>query len=392
MTTYAAQRGTRLRLPSRTSRGPLALGVMLFVALVLLGLSSTGSVATLDPEGFGPKGAHAVAQVLREHGVHVEVVRRNLDLEKALIVTGAEPTTVVISDPAFIVGSEAEVLPQLIRQADRVVVLIPTEDLLTALGVDATMEPDSVELDGIPAQCRSGSVGFTDQLASVVSPALRATGTGALSCFPLGGGDHAWLELPAKGAVPPTIVVGASALFTNRFVTEAAHAGVALRSLGQHPQLVWFAPDATNLAPNASVGARSSWPAWIPYAGWLAAVALLALAFAQGRRLGPLVPEPLPVVVQAAETTRSRARLYQRTGARDRAAKTLRRGSVRRLRRRLGAGSADDAALVELVAQVTGSEAPTIHELLRGATPTSDSALADLARQLADLEERAAQP
>lgn len=392
MTTYAAQRGARLRLPSRTSRGPIALGVVLFVALVLIGVSSTGSGAALDPEGFGPKGAHAVAQVLREHGVGVEVVRRNRDLEDALLAAGSEPTTVVIGDPGFIVGSAADALAQIVQRADHLIVLIPTEDLLTSIGVEATLQPDSAELDGIPAQCRSRSVGFTDQLASVVSPALRATGVGATSCFPLGGGDHAWLELPARGTSPPTVVVGASGLFSNRFVSEAANAGVALRSLGQHPHLLWFAPDATNLPPDASAEAESNWPAFLPHAGLLGAAALLALAFAQGRRLGRLVPEPLPVVVQAAETTRSRARLYQRTGARERAAKALRAGTVRRLRRRLGTGSADETGLVELVAQVTGSEAPTIHELLHGATPTSDSALADLARQLADLEERAAQP
>lgn len=66
--------------------------------------------------------------------------------------------------------------------------------------------------------------------------------------------------------------------------------------------------------------------------------ALLQLAFAavlaavwRARRLGPLVPEKLPVTVPAAETTEGHARLYEQAHARDRAAAVLRSATRTRL-------------------------------------------------------------
>ena len=53
---------------------------------------------------------------------------------------------------------------------------------------------------------------------------------------------------------------------------------------------------------------------------------MLLLALWRARRLGPVVAEPLPVVVRAAETVEGRARLYRRGGARGQAA----RGAARR--------------------------------------------------------------
>jgi hypothetical protein len=65
-------------------------------------------------------------------------------------------------------------------------------------------------------------------------------------------------------------------------------------------------------------------------------VALGVLALWRGRRLGPVVEEPLPVVVRAAETVEGRSRLYRKAGARDVAAEALRRAAVRRLGTALG--------------------------------------------------------
>ena len=56
----------------------------------------------------------------------------------------------------------------------------------------------------------------------------------------------------------------------------------------------------------------------------------------RGRRLGRLVPEPLPVVVRAVETTEGRARMYRRSRAHGRAAATLRAATLARLRDRTG--------------------------------------------------------
>ena len=57
-------------------------------------------------------------------------------------------------------------------------------------------------------------------------------------------------------------------------------------------------------------------------------IAVVLVAGWRARRLGPVVEEPLPVVVRAAEVTEGRARLYRRAKARDRAANELRRATV----------------------------------------------------------------
>ena len=72
----------------------------------------------------------------------------------------------------------------------------------------------------------------------------------------------------------------------------------------------------------------------------------------RGRRLGPLVVEPLPVVVKAVESTQGRGRLYRRVRDRAHAAEILRAATARRLAARLGCPRGTDAgALVAPVAQ-----------------------------------------
>ena len=60
--------------------GVVALGLLL---VVLLALSAQRPTADLDPEGTGPEGARALAEVLRQQGVEVEVVRSIDALEDA---------------------------------------------------------------------------------------------------------------------------------------------------------------------------------------------------------------------------------------------------------------------------------------------------------------------
>ena len=104
------------------------------------------------------------------------------------------------------------------------------------------------------------------------------------------------------------------------------------------------------------------------------AVVVLVTILWRARRFGRLVPEPLPVVVRAAETQEGRARLYRQASARGRAAATLRTTTLRRLAARLAApaGTTPDQ-LVTLVAQATGRDPnaeANLHALLLGPRPT----------------------
>ena len=130
--------------------------------------------------------------------------------------------------------------------------------------------------------------------------------------------------------------MGFGGALTNRYVTDAGHAALGLRLLGAHPRLIFYTPSITD--QRAVDGAQEegpALPAWLMPGLVLIGLAVLTLAVVSGRRLGRLVPEPLPVVVKASETTHSRAELYRAAQDRARTAAVLRRGTLGRLRSRL---------------------------------------------------------
>jgi hypothetical protein len=121
-------------------------------------------------------------------------------------------------------------------------------------------------------------------------------------------------------------------------------------------------------------------------------VAVLLIAWWRVRRLGPIVAEPLPVVVRSAEAVEGRARLYRSRRARDRAADALRAGARERLVRPLGlpSSAAQDmsvaAQVAAAVAERTGQPQTAIGLALYGPAPVDDAELVGLADYLDDLE------
>jgi len=116
-------------------------------------------------------------------------------------------------------------------------------------------------------------------------------------------------------------------------------------------------------------------------------IVVLMLALWRMRRLGPLVTEPLPVVVRACETVEGHGRLYRSRRARDRASAGLRDAALGRIVSRLGLPRAatDDATCQELASR-TGRDAREIRAILFGAVPGDDAALVKLAADLDALE------
>ncbi|NUT39882.1 MAG: DUF4350 domain-containing protein, partial [Thermoactinospora sp.] len=105
------------------------------------------------------------------------------------------------------------------------------------------------------------------------------------------------------------------------------------------------------------------------------------------RRLGPVVAEKLPVIVRAAETVEGRGRLYRARRARQRAAESLRAGTIDRLTPRLGLASG--AGTHELVAALAGrvrEDPQMVGAALYGPPPTDDAGLVALAGYLDSIE------
>ena len=103
----------------------------------------------------------------------------------------------------------------------------------------------------------------------------------------------------------------------------------------------------------------------------------------------PLAAEPLPVVVRAIETTRSRGRLYRRAGDRAHAARALRRATRARVtdRLRLGVGASEEDVLRACARLLDRNETELTALLGTSApAPASDTDLIILATELAALD------
>lgn len=369
--TYA---GETARSTARRVRGPLLVVLALVVAAVLAALLRTAPTGAYDPRAYDPAGTRAIATLLAQRGVSVTVV----ETVEALSTTA--DSTVVVPFPGALGAQE---LAALGRLPSTLVVLGagPTQlDALGLPGVDAGVVPVQSRRPAcdLPAAVNAGTV----DLGGV---AYRPP-TGGRGCYASGG--RATLVTTER---PSRTLLGSGSLLTNERLGERGNAALAVSLLGGQSTVQWLLP-----RPGArDVGERQGLNALLPDSIRLAflqlLLAALALAVWRSRRLGPVVTEPLPVVVRAAEAAEGRSRLYRAARARGRAAETLRAGARDRLARRLGlAGDSGHGALVDAVAARTGRAARTVDGLLYGAEPGEDSTLVQLADDLDTLDREVA--
>jgi signal transduction protein with GAF and PtsI domain len=106
--------------------------------------------------------------------------------------------------------------------------------------------------------------------------------------------------------------------------------------------------------------------------------------------MGPLVFEPLPVVVKAAETAEGRARLYQDSRAVERAARNLRAGTLSRLARHFNLGAdATTEAILDTTARHVKLPATEVRSVLIDFMPESEGQLVQWAQQIERIEQEA---
>jgi hypothetical protein len=380
-------RATRWLGSHRRSTVVAAVVVLALLALSLSAVRSTPHGGTLDPDNPEADGGRVVARVLARHGVQVIVVRRAAALARTPL---DRDTTVVVTSTDQLGGSTARALGRHGTRAGALVLAEPRRTVLRAL--DLPLEVAMTELDGSATRC-------DDRLLDGLSVDV-ASDTGyrghddaqVVGCFE-GRGEHpAALVARVDGGVPTYAVGGVGAL-TNDRVSAADNAAVALRLLGQHDRLVWYVPDLRDVRAGDGDSLSAQLPGGLLPALWLGAAALLATMVWRGRRLGPLVVEPLPVVVKAIESTQGRGRLYRKVRDREHAAEILRSAARGRLalRLRLPARTEPDA-LVRQVAHATGRDAAGLHDLLLSRPVPDDTTLTRLADELAALEEEVHRP
>ncbi|MGO4582510.1 DUF4350 domain-containing protein [Arthrobacter sp. 2RAF6] len=338
--------------------------------------------APLSARNPAPDGAMAATEILRQHGVTV-TESDSLATTTALLA-GKPRATVLLYDRNGYLDSAQ--LHSLLQSAARVVVVAPGLRTLTGLsrGIhNAGVVPNGTST--LEAVC-----GQADPLA-----AGRVSGNGALlytgadvTCYRPSSNDGGMYAASADGRL---VVLGSTALLSNDFLQVEGNAALAFRTLGPTPDLVWYLPGLGDV-PNdgGSPTLNELAPPWVGFLGlWLAVIASLAVLW-RGRRLGPLVFEPLPVVVKAVETAEGRARLYQDSRAVSRATDNLRAGTLTRLARhfRLGPEAGADAVL-DAVSRKINRPAPELRMLLLDHRPRTESELVQWAQRIEKLEQEA---
>jgi hypothetical protein len=355
----------------RTLRGlrlPLLIVAVILVGAVLVGLAQARVArGELDPDAVDPAGSHALAVLLGNHGV---AVRRVDTVDEA---AGGGP--VLVAFPGRLAPGELRRLAgtaPLVLVAPDAIALREVTDAVLPTGSDPVLarQPDCAE----PAAVSAGDADLGGRHYDV------RPDSGATTCY---GGA---LALATTTAGNPLVVLGTGTPLRNEALAGHGNAALALGLLGDSSELRWLVTPPGAATGDEQAGLVDLVPPWVPAAALQLLLGGLLVALWRSRRLGPPVPEPLPVVVRAAETVEGRARLYRRGGARDRAAEALRSGALARIVPRLRLGTSPPAeAVVAAVSARTGRTGPDVGGLLYGAVPVDDPSLVRLADALDDL-------
>ncbi|WP_114905467.1 DUF4350 domain-containing protein [Ornithinimicrobium murale] len=368
--------------------------LVLAVAAAVLGGMRTTNELPFDPDNPEDNGMQALARVLERQGVEVTVAR---GLPQLLGTPVSPDSTVLVAGTALVGEDAGQQLSRYAEGAGRLVVLSPESN--TGEVLDLPVEGGSYAQVGSAAPgCEAGLLHWRDgDQVSGANRLVEVTGDdrSVVPCFPPTPGYHAGgaqagfvVELPAAGDRPDTVVAGIATSLTNEHITDDANAAAGLRLLGAHPHLVWYVPavsDAGDTAPQSLIDVLPE--AFLPSVVLLV-LALLATMLWRGRRLGPVVTEPLPALIRSVETTRSRSQLYRRAQDRERALAVLQLGARRRLAARVGlTRHAPPHLVVQAVAEATGRHTDELHRLLVEATAPDDETLVRIAREVRSLEE-----
>ncbi|MFJ5520042.1 DUF4350 domain-containing protein [Streptomyces griseoluteus] len=368
-------------------------GIALAVVLLLAGAVAIAVIRSqtkhgeLDPRSADPRGSRAVAELLADRGVTTRVVTT---LDAAREAVGPD-TTLVVAVPDLLTHRQQTRLAEATASSGgRTVLVAPGDWSVGRLAPGVTASPVTTletTLDPgctLPAARRAGS-------AETGGIRYRTNADDADACYP-SEGRPTLLRLPATSGTGDTVLLGAPDILLNNRLDKQGNASLALQLLGSRPHLVWYLPSLADSAA-ADTGRKSLFDL-LP-SGWLWGtlqlfVAAVLAAFWRGRRFGPLVPEKLPVVIRASETTEGRARLYRKADARDRASAALRSTARTRLAPLVGVPAArahtPEALLPALSTRLPDNGEQALHSLLFGAPPRDDAALIALTDRLDALE------
>ncbi|MFI1711513.1 DUF4350 domain-containing protein [Streptomyces griseoruber] len=384
---------TAHQLWTRTRGVALAFTFLLAAAVALAVLRSDARHGALDPRSADPHGSRAVAELLADRGVSTRVVTT---LAEAHAATGPDTTLLVASPDLLTERQQQELHAATSGSGGRTVLIAPGSPSVSTLAPGVTADPATSRGSTLTPDC--------------ALPSARRAGTAetggirystrhldADKCYP-SQRLATLLRIPDTSASGDTIVLGAPDILYNTRLDQQGNASLALQLLGSRPHLTWYLPSLSDTSATEP-GDEKTFFDLLP-SGWLWGTLQLFVAAAlaalwRARRLGPLVPERLPVAIRASETVEGRARLYRKARARARAATALRSTTRTRLAPLVGVPVAQahtpEALLPALSARLQADGQP-LHSLLFGPPPSDDTALIALADQLDALEREVRRP
>ncbi|MEW1680439.1 DUF4350 domain-containing protein [Streptomyces sp. NPDC093594] len=377
---------------TRTRGIALALVLLVATAVAIAVVRSDARHGELDPRSADPYGSRAVAALLAGRGVDTRVVTT---LEEAAGAAGPD-TTLLVAVPDLLTPRQQTRLHQategsggrtvlVASGAASVERLVPGVTADPANSLDSTLDPDCA----LPAARRAGD-------ADTGGIRYSSAHLDADECYP-SRRLATLLRVPAPSGSGDTVLLGAPDILLNDRLDRHGNASLALQLLGSRPHLVWYLPSLADAS--AREQEERSFFDLLP-SGWLWGTLQLFVAAAlaalwRARRLGPLVPENLPVAIRASETAEGRARLYRKADARDRAALALRSATRTRLAPLVGVpvtqAHTPEVLLPALSARLQG-DGQSPHTVLFGPPPGDDAALVRLADQLDALERQVRRP
>lgn len=374
--------------PSRRGRTWrwIALAVVAIVVLAALTawLTAPRAGGRMDPGATGPEGAHALITLLREQGVRIEVADTAAE---AAELSG--PTSLLLVAQTYYLWDDA-LLDTLAAARGDLLLVEPTSRTREALAPEIETGTESF-LSGEPnCDLREANRAGSARLGPTAVYTAADDGVDLTRCY------EGALVRYADGDRTITVVSTAD-FMTNSTLLREGNAALAMNLAGAHPRLVWYAPQQPEGEHGGGAASITDLiPDRVHWIVWQLCLVVALVALWQGRRLGPLVAEKLPVVVRASETVEGRGRLYRSRRARGQAAHALRTATLQRLTPRLGLGpGTDPAALVAAIAQhtarrATGLDPQLVHHALFGPAPAGDEDLVHLAHALDDIERQVA--
>ena len=369
----------------RRWRWGLGVGALTLVVVILLAIvRPPSSTQPLSIANHQPSGARAVAEVLRDQGVSVTEVSALADASARL----TDEATLVIGSYTFLARAQVE---SIMSHPGPIVWLAPDASALDA--IDTSLTTTGIEPSTLVADCAAPHARRAERLVGITALITLVEPIPGLEvCFSDdGGASGAYLRMERDGG-DVHLIADAAVVDNGGLGADGGAAALALGTLGSSDTLVWYSasPFDDTLLDGDRTGTATvepTTPAWVGAGLVAAALVVLVAAAWRGRRMGPLVTEPLPVIVRASEATRGRARLYRRGRSAGHAAAALRAGAAARMAARLGVPpAAGPDALCAAVASATGRPDADIRNLIYGAPPPDERSMLDLIARLDALE------